>query len=193
MHCSSEYKGSPLNNFYTSKIKEETGISAIEMLQQGYRIGFIASGDNHQGAPGISGKPGRFTNLAYTQGLAAVFSPELNRQAIFDGLYERHCYATTGARIYLDFQIDSRPMGSELKARKGDTLSYQIKVGGTDQIAKIEFIRDGNLLLLWSHDGSEYVKLKGDLKFDRSSWLYVRVIQIDRHMAWSSPIWVDVN
>jgi hypothetical protein len=193
MHCSSELKGSPLNNFMSIPIKAETGTSVREVLKDGCKVGFIAGSDNHQGAPGLSGKPGRFTNLSYSGGLAAVFASKLSREAIFDGLYNRHCYATTGKRIYLDFNIADNRMGSEVKIYKGNTLSYQIMVGGTEPIARIELIRDGEEILLWSHDGKDFVKLKGNLTFNNDSWLYVRVTQIDRHMAWSSPIWVNVK
>ena len=53
MHCSSEEKGSPINNWATTGGKRETGTSAREMLRAGHRVGFIAASDNHQGTPGV--------------------------------------------------------------------------------------------------------------------------------------------
>ena len=122
-----------------------------------------------------------------------MIAPELSREAIFDGLYHRRCYATTGTRTYLDFRLDGKLMGSEINAPRGASLPYQIVTAGTDSIAKIEFIQTHRRGTLFRHDGSQVVRLNGELTFDRSCWTYVRVTQTDRNMAWSSPVWVDVG
>ncbi|HUT11648.1 MAG TPA: DUF3604 domain-containing protein [Thermoguttaceae bacterium] len=193
MHCSSEVRGTPINDGATTASKRESGISAREILDKGPRVGFIAASDNHHGAPGLSARPSRFTNIPYQGGLAAVLVPELSREAVFDAMYERRCYATTGARIYLDFRLDGRLMGSELKVTRGTAIPYDITVSGTDRIAKIELIRTSREGTVRTHDGKCFVRVCGELPFHESSWTYVRVTQTDRQMAWSSPIWVDVT
>lgn len=191
-HCSSEVKGSPINNYATTANKAETGQSARDILDMGHRVGFIAASDNHNGAPGLSARPSRFTNLVYRGGLAAVFAPELTREAIFDALKARRCYATSGARVYLDFRLGGSMMGSEIEAERGAALPYEITVAGTDRISRIELIANGVEEIIWTHNGTDYVKVHGSHSFDReSNWVYVRVTQADRHMAWSSPVWVD--
>lgn len=192
MHCSSEVRGTPLNNHATTTSKRETGISAREILDLGHRVGFIAASDNHNGAPGLSARPSRFTNIPYRGGLAAVLAPKLTREDVFDGLYNRRCYATTGARTYLDFRLAGQLMGSEIKSAPGAALPYEITVGGTDRIARIELIQNDRVATVWSHDGRDFVRVEGELAIDASCWTYVRVTQADRHMAWSSPIWIDV-
>ena len=134
-----------------------------------------------------------FTNIPYQGGLAAVLAPELSRAAVFDAMYERRCYATTGARTYLDFRLDGRLMGSELKVTRGTAVQYNIVVSGTDRIAKIELIQADREGVLWTYDGNRFVRLQDELLFDKSTWTYVRITQADREMAWSSPIWVDVT
>ena len=193
MHCSSEVRGTPINDGATTASKRETGVSAREILDKGHRVGFIAASDNHNGAPGLSGRPSRFTNIPYRGGLAAVLAPELTREAVFDALYERRCYATSGARIYLDFRLDGRRMGSELRVARHARLPYDVVISGTDRIARIELIQAGREGTVWTQDGTRVVRLHGELVFDASSWTYVRVTQTDRQMAWSSPIWVDVT
>ena len=199
MHCSSEVRGTPINDGATTASKRESGVSAREILDRGllsgggHRVGFIAASDNHNGAPGLSARPSRFTNIPYQGGLAAVLAPELSRESVFDAMYERRCYATSGARIHLDFRLDGRLMGSELKVAHGTTLPYKIVVSGTDRIAKVELIQAGREGIVWTYDGSRFVRLQGELLFDKSTWTYVRVTQADRQMAWSSPIWVDVT
>jgi len=193
MHCSSEVKGGPVNNWRTTANKAETGLCAWEILGAGHRVGFIASSDNHNGAPGLSARPSRFTNICYSGGLAAVFAPRLCREDVFDALYNRRCYATTGARIYLDFRLGGEMMGAELTVERGGLLPYRITVAGTDRISRIELVQNGVEDALWTHDGADYARLEGQRKFDGDTWLYVRVTQADRHMAWSSPVWVDVR
>ena len=63
-------------------------------------------------------------------GLAAVTAPELTREAIFDGLYERRSYATTGARILLDFRVNDAPMGAETSAESQEPVA--ISAGASD-------------------------------------------------------------
>ena len=193
MHCSSEVRGTPINDGATTASKRESGVSAREILDRGHRVGFIAASDNHNGAPGLSGRPSRFTNIPYQGGLAAVLAPELSRQSVFDAMYQRRCYATTGARIYLDFRLDGRLMGSELRVARGSKLPLDVVISGTDRIAGIELIQAGREGTVWRHDGKCFVRLHGELSFDKSTWTYVRVTQTDRQMAWSSPIWVDVR
>lgn len=193
-HCSSEVKGTAINNYETTPSKAETGVSAREMLDGGYRLGFIAASDNHNGAPGLSARPSRFTNLVYSGGLAAVLAPQLTREAVFDALYDRRCYATTGTRIYLDFRLAGRVMGSEIEAERGATLPYEITVSATDAVACVELVSNGREEVLWRHDGRSVVSLQGKRTFtDETNWIYVRVTQADRHMAWSSPVWVDTQ
>jgi len=192
MHCSSEVKGSPTNNWQTTPGKAETGISAREILDAGYRVGFIASSDNHNGAPGLSARPSRFTNLTYSGGLAAVFAPELTREAVFDAMYERRCYATTGARVFLDFRVAGEMMGSEIQVERGRPVPYEITVSGTEPISRIEVVRNNREEVLWTYTGEGYVQLEGEWTFEEEkNWVYIRVTQEDRHMAWSSPVWVD--
>ncbi|MCD6521418.1 DUF3604 domain-containing protein [Candidatus Calescamantes bacterium] len=192
-HCSSEIKGSPINNPQTLKNKAETGMSAQEILAKGYRVGFIASSDNHHGAPGVHAYPSRFTNLTYHGGLAAVIAPELTREAIFDALYERRCYATTGVRIYLDFRINGELMGSELKVEKGEKIILEVFALGTSPIAKVEVLKNNRVISVFPNGVSDQIEFTLEDKVNQNSFYYIRLTQVDRNMAWSSPIWVDIK
>ena len=64
---------------------------------------------------GVSkGSPGYRAGI---YGLTAVYAEENTRDAVFDALLARRCYAATD-RIYLDVQINDQPMGSELHLRE---------------------------------------------------------------------------
>ncbi|SPE30969.1 hypothetical protein SBA3_1720008 [Candidatus Sulfopaludibacter sp. SbA3] len=62
---------------------------------------------------------------------------------------------------------------------------------GTAPIAAVEIIKDGKFVYkaepnsdTAEFDYSDNAAAKGQ------SWYYVRAVQADRNMAWSSPIWI---
>ncbi|MCP4713580.1 MAG: DUF3604 domain-containing protein, partial [Deltaproteobacteria bacterium] len=63
-----------------------------DALQRGYRLGFVGSGDTHNGHPGM-GDP-----FASTGGIVAFYASEKTRSALWNALQNRHVYATTGDR-----------------------------------------------------------------------------------------------
>jgi hypothetical protein len=188
MHCSDEYKGTPLCN------KEQSGISAQEMLAAGMRLGFIASSDNHHGQPDMSSRPSRFSNLVYPNGIAAVFSKKLTREGIYDSLKARQCYGTTGERIIIWFEINGEMMGSEIRLKANKTpRKIRMYAAGTDLIDKIELIRNNKTVYEVRNPLSfEYdVEWVDKTLVKNTVFYYMRVTQKDGAMAWSSPIWVE--
>lgn len=110
---------------------------------------------------------------------------------IDDGMYNKHCYANTGTRIYLNVIADNTPMGGIVKGL--NSVNLYIKTAGTAPIAKVELISNKGVSLLYSYKNNarEYttdykLEVANDLK-----WAYIRVTQIDRNMAFVSPIFFD--
>jgi hypothetical protein len=68
----------------------------------------------------------------------------LTRESIFASLYGRRVYATTGARILLDFTIDGHPMGSDVVCLGAPTI--QVDVVGTAPLAVVQVFRDGQVV-----------------------------------------------
>ena len=170
-------------------------------LHKGYRLGILASGDSHDGLPGNS----RWLRLreGYQSGLVAICAPELTREAVFDALWNRRCYGTSGARILLSFTLNGQSMGSELTSPDDRAARViQVEASGTSPIEEITIIRNGSEV--HRHAGSEITE---DFEWtDRDSYrevsltdyegkafiyYYVRVVQADGEVAWSSPIWIS--
>jgi len=99
-------------------------------LDRGMKLGCVASTDDHLGFPG-----------AWGEGIAAVLAEELTREAVFEALKARRCYAVTGDRIEIDFTLNGEPMGGELPAT--DVREIAVSVAGWDEIAMVELIRNG--------------------------------------------------
>ncbi len=103
------------------------------ILDDGHRVGILASTDDHLGYPG-----------AYGEGLAAILSPELTREALFDALSKRCVYGVTGVRILLDFRMNNHLMGEELAFT--DKRSLSADVTGWDRIDCVELVRNGQVI-----------------------------------------------
>jgi hypothetical protein len=108
-------------------------------LENGFEVGFVGSGDNHNGHPGYTG-----VGNQQLGGLAAVVAPENTSKAIFNGLRSRSTYATTGERILLDATLNGESMGRRLDEAPERTLAA--RVSGTQPIAFIDVIKNGELL-----------------------------------------------
>jgi hypothetical protein len=141
-------------------------------LEKGYRLGFQASSDHWS------------THISYF----VVLAERNDRDIILNAIKKRHCYAATD-NIIVDVRSGSHVMGDELKTAEAPAL--QLHVIGTGKLAKIDILRDAEVVVTLRPSGEEY----------RGAWTdpapragthsyYVRVLQQDGEIAWASPLWI---
>ncbi|MFC2076747.1 DUF3604 domain-containing protein, partial [candidate division KSB1 bacterium] len=160
-----------------------------EGLARGYRLGIVAGGDEHGGLAGWGDWHRHLRNNP--AGLAAARTDKLTREAVFDALYDRDVYAATGAqRIYLDFTVEDRRMGS-INTGGAGSHSLIIHAEGTGAIDQVTVIRNGEEWRSFAGDGLSYQLELTDPNPPEPVFYYVRVIQKDGHIAWSSPVWFE--
>jgi hypothetical protein len=173
-------------------------------LKNNCRFGFIAGGLDDRG---IYSPLFDQHQVQYTPGMTAIISKTQTRESFFEALYKRSCYATTGAKILLGFQVASSPMGSELNSQTKPGLLYNRYISGyvigTNKIKLVEIIRNGKVVHTFNPNKNEFNYEWDDLEplskavfpADKDKppfvYYYLRVTQDDGHMAWSSPIWID--
>jgi len=172
--------------------------SAMYCFSLGHTPGVVAAGDSHVGYPGRSlmyADPNWCQN--WKAGLAAVYAPELTREAVWDALYRRHCYGTTGVRIVLRFHLNGARMGSILEYDEDDERlcrrEMRVTICGTDYIRRVDVIKNNGLFhrMCPKSDRADFTVIDRLERPPKSrDWYYVRVFQIDNDAAWSSPIWV---
>ena len=167
----------PSRSKFTKNIKKMEYCSVQDALARGYRLGFTAGSDSHQTEHGVEG------------GIVAAFVPALKREHVWDALYNRLTYGTTGARILVSLKINGAPMGSEVKALGDAPVTIEGSVLGTDTVT-VELLRDNQVIKSWACDGNACDFSLED-SAESGACYYLRVTQKDEHMAWSSPIWVD--
>ncbi|OGS22398.1 MAG: hypothetical protein A2252_02310 [Elusimicrobia bacterium RIFOXYA2_FULL_39_19] len=198
---------------------------ACEALQKGYRMGFIAGSDDHRGSLGDSHTQMRKSPLGYTEhsGLVAAYAQDCTRESIWKAFQEKSVYATTGARIILNFKLNDNIMGKSVKMdNPKESRQFKIEVFGTTYIRQVELWRNAQVLKIWRPEWFEHVIEFTDTEpIDKIVWpektifgkevknvnktisgreikraqaaYFVKVIQSDGHMAWSSPVWIDVK
>jgi hypothetical protein len=183
----------PLSFEHSTFTSPSTSLDGPSHAQDAWALGLIlstiASSDDHRAHPG---QP----NL----GLVAVRAPALSRDNVFQALHDRQTYATTGARIILDFTVNGVPMGSNVVV---DSIpEIRIAAIGTDTIAKVELLKFQKpakhfvVVEKWRPDSAEFDVTLQDAAFESGAIYYVRLEQRrnvrDRMaMAWSSPIWTN--
>ncbi len=195
----------PLKGSGKKGISEVEEGSLLKALVKGCRFGFVAGGMETRGFYKDMKTDGQ---ESYSAGLTAILATEYSRDALFSALYARSCYATTGARILISFNIAGKPMGSEISTKTKPGLTYNRYihgfVAGTDDIEEITVVRNGvdfatltpntNYFTLEIDDPEpiESATLTSSLVPNPFLFYYLRVKQKDGELAWSSPIWIDV-
>jgi len=153
-----------------------------EFLRRGLKLGFIASSDHFCHRYGDTGPA-----------LAAVFAEDLSRESIISALRARRCYATTEAKIFLDFRINNSFMGEETIVKSAPVL--KIKAEGTSPIKEIVIIRNNEEIKKFYGYGKKkvtfhYIDHEIQTIDKREFFYYIRLLQEDNEIAWSSPIWI---
>jgi len=176
-----------------------------DILLHGARLGFIGSGDSHDGHPGLA-------QIASGQsGLAGLFVASLDRASLFTALKQRRTFATNGIRAWLDVSIDGVGMGGVLPSIEAGDHLLHIRFEATAPIERIDLVRTGNVAAIdpsklgathmeFAPSGSEAPARRTPLSLDLERRIprlapgefhYVRILQTDGGVAWSSPIFVE--
>lgn len=187
-------------------IAESAEGSIVKALSQGCRFGFVAGGYDDRGCYGPLFESDQ---AQYSAGMTAILAKEHTRASLIEALQARSCYATTGEKIIVGLQIAGQQMGSEVDTKSRPGLEYNRHITGyaigTAPLEEVALIRNGKVLRTFptQADRCEFEFDDMDLlsqialepKPDRSPFIYyyLRVTQTNGHVAWSSPIWVDLT
>jgi hypothetical protein len=156
----------------------------------GHWLGVIASSDDHHGQPGRG-----------EYGLAAVHAPRLDRSAVFDALWERRTYGTTGARIILGLWVNGCAMGGRVAVEAGKPAHVEVRVYGTGDLESVELLlgrpsgEGFEAVGRWSPAGADFT-VRTEIRPQSAAVAYIRVLQKEPYrgrpvVAWSSPVWLD--
>jgi len=149
------------------------GHSVRAALDQGQRLGIIASPDHRGGL-----------------GLAGVWATALTRDAIFEALRARRTFGTTGPQLDLFMTVNGAPQGSELP--DADVVHVEAVVHSTLPGIELTLVSNGEEIARQHFPGTEArFEWTGPPPPNGTRYYYVRALQADGHLGWSSPVWVS--
>jgi hypothetical protein len=142
-------------------------------LAKEYRVGFQSSSDH------IS------THISYC--VALVEAP--GREGVVAALKKRHCYAAT-EDILVEVKSGDHIMGDEFKTTAAPKL--EIKVAGTKPLAKVELLKDSDVVETFKPGKRECSGTWTDPKPAKGvHYYYLRIQQEDGELAWGSPLYIE--
>lgn len=166
---------------YTKNIMKFERHCAQDALARGYHLGFIAGSDSHQMEHGVEG------------GILGAFVPTLTSENVWNAIYNRFTYGTSGARILASMKIGGHHMGEEIMIPAGRPVVMEISVLAVNDIRKVQIIKNNQVLAEKTGPGMAMDFTVEDHERSAEDTYYLRVEQTDDHCAWCSPIWVSAE
>jgi len=173
-----------------------------DQLDAGVQLGFVASGDGHDGHPGLAhlsplygARPeARGGPRPGNGGLAAILSEKRTKMAVLEALRARRTYATSGPRIHLTASLLGQQPGTVVAPNANPRIDLTIT--GTAPIKRVTLVRDSQLTDL-IREPLAVPFLTGSYELPGGPWTvgsyaYLRVEQVDGAWAWTSP-WFVTN
>ena len=176
LRTSNEYQGAPRAARSAEDNPSGGGFQEAGFVwnaySKGYRLGTIASSDHYS------------THISY----AMAYTEQPTREAIFEAFKKRHTYGATD-NIILDYRMGEHFMGEEFTASSVPPLN--IRVVGTSLVARVDIIKNEEIIYTTNPQKKDVELTFMDQNVtEGTSHYYVRVLQDDRQIAWSSPIWI---
>jgi hypothetical protein len=158
-----------------------------DVLERGFRFGFIGSGDSHDGHPGLA-----HLTVRAGGGLAAILSERHTREGVYAALRARSVYATNGPRIWLSVSLDGQAMGESVATALGGTHQAQFEVVSESPLERVDWIRSGGVVHALEAGGRRAWSWEGEITgLAAGEYLYLRAVQSDGGAAWSSPFYAE--
>ncbi|MDO8682574.1 MAG: DUF3604 domain-containing protein [Armatimonadota bacterium] len=147
-------------------------------LAKGQKMGMICSSDHN-----------------YQTAYAVVYAEKLDREGVFEALYNRRCYGSTAYGTVIEFWSDGHFMGEEYKSSGSPKL--ELFASAPVDLRSVEIIKNGKVV--YSQGGVDNPLGKKEIKVSWTdsekitapAYYYLRVVREDDEIAWSSPIWVE--
>ncbi|MBI1897510.1 MAG: DUF3604 domain-containing protein [Acidobacteria bacterium] len=182
-HASYEYEGAPRAESSQFQVSVHGGYRPLgfwwRALEKGLKLGVQASSDHIA------------THNSYT----LIYTPGVEREEIVESMRKRHAYGATDNMI-----VDLRATSAGREYMMGDAFSasaaprLSVKILGTAELQEVIIVKDSKVVYRSEPKAKEVEFTFLDQQAGgRESYYYVRAVQVDRNLAWSSPIWVKYN
>ena len=154
-------------------------------LDKGWHVAPTNNQDNHKGKWGNA-----------NEARDVILAEEFTEDALYDAIRNYRVYATEDRNLEIAYTVNDLPMGTIIE-NVPETLNFSITLkdpDAEDTITSVELIvNSGKVAYTW--DNAEELAsgvLTAELNPDYS-YYYVRVIQGDKDIAVTAPVWVGDN
>lgn len=166
------------------------GASWQDALKRGAKMGVIGGSDDHVGTPGLDHMDEPYP-FCY-RGVTGVWAKENTREAIFDALKARRCFAYMGnERMSLDFRINGHCMGETFTAKADEERHIWINFEAPEEIERVTLVKNcQDHVILYGRGRQMIFDYRQETPCD---CYYVRAVTTKGRYCWSSPIWVNAG
>jgi hypothetical protein len=178
---SAEYEGAPKAAYQGNPASAPGGFEPAGYVwnawAKGYKLGVEASSDHLS------------THISYS----CVIATDYTRDGLLDSMRRRHSYGATD-NIILDYRLQTggkEYLQGDIVQSAGQPRLW-VQAIGTRPIRQIDIIRNNQFIHTRQPMQTEATFTFVDMQPPSGeSYYYVRIIQVDDQMAWSSPIWIS--
>jgi hypothetical protein len=180
-------------------------VEPIVEIYQGYRSNYEGPGTPRQDKNETRRHEAGYIQNAWAKGLtlgvqsssdhvsthisyAAIYVDKLDREGLLRAMKARHTFAATD-NIIVDFRMGDHFMGESFAARAAAPIKAFIR--GTAPLASVTLVKNNKAIYSKPGDGPEmnFAFTDSDTQ-PGNAYYYVRTLQQNGQVAWSSPIWV---
>jgi hypothetical protein len=153
-----------------------------EAMNRGLKVGFVGNSDDHTCRPGLTLSSDMFTTRG---GYTGIYAKELTREGLWEALWSRRCYATTGERIILEVDVDGHAMGEEYKGMTAARIN--VKINGTEPLHEVEVKRGTEPI--HRHPFAEAGD--GEKRLIKVEWSGARIRSRPKRVDWRGGLHID--
>jgi hypothetical protein len=139
-------------------------------LLSGKRFGFIAGAD-HGGVA-----------------RAGILTRALTREALYEAVSAKRCFATTGVGIEIEFSCNGQAMGSSIETTEGE---FSLGVVAPEPLHAVHLMHNGHVAEGFAVHGTEFHHTWSVKRRRHGEFWYCRILLASGELAWTSPIWLD--
>ena len=153
-------------------------------LDKGWHVAPTNNQDNHKGKWGNA-----------NEARDVILVEEFTEEAIYDAIRNYRVYATEDRNLEITYTVNDLPMGT-LMENVPEKLNFSITLkdpDASDKITSVELIvNSGKIAYSWTAEEIATGVLTAELDPDYT-YYYVRVVQSDKDIAVTAPVWVGEN
>lgn len=150
-------------------------------LDKGWHLAPTNNQDNHKKGWGTA-------NTART----VIYTDNLSVDGLYEALRERRVYATEDNNLDIVYTLNDEVLGSII-SEKPEVANFKVSVkdpDATDRIQSIEIITNGGKVIQKETFNDQEAELSYILNNPKAGYYYIKVVQADRHIAVTAPVWL---